>query len=469
MKAVITPTPLSGTLRAIASKSDAHRHLICAALSTAATEIRGCDSSEDIDATVDCLRALGATIERRGRTLLVQPVGEPVSEAALDCAESGSTLRFMLPVAAAICGKAHVTGRGRLPERPLGDLVLAMRGNGVRISSDRLPIDLEGKLQSGRFELPGNISSQYITGLLLALPLLQGRSEIILTTPLESAGYVDITLNALKLYGIAVEKRAVGFLVPGGQRYRSPGSAGTAVGVLDDSSDGSDATDGRYDPPGSAGAATAGPNTATVGPVDSPYDSTGTVSIEGDWSNAAFFLAAGAIGAPVTVTGLSADSPQGDRAVTSLLQRFGAEVNQRPDQVSISPGELQGCKIDINETPDLLPALAVVSACAKGETYFCNGARLRLKESDRLLATATLLRSLGGRADLVSDGLVVHGGGLTGGQADSFHDHRIAMAAAIAAIVCTEPVTILDAGAVAKSYPAFFTDYQKLGGTIDVI
>jgi 3-phosphoshikimate 1-carboxyvinyltransferase len=312
----------------------------------------------------------------------------------------------------------HFVGRGRLPERPLGDLVSALERNGVELSSDHLPLSTRGRLRSGRFELPGNVSSQYVTGLLLALPLLKGASEIALTTELESLDYVRITLGVLEQYGIVVEQRGNGFHVPGDQQYRSPRN----------------------------------------------------VVIEGDWSNAAFFLAAGAIGtAPLTVIGLAAHSLQGDRRVVDFLRQFGAEVSVGPEGVRVEPRQLLGCTIDIGETPDLLPVLAVVAACAEGETRFCNAARLRLKESDRLQAPAPLLRALGGEAEELPDGLVVRGGRLMGGSVDSFHDHRIAMAAAVAACACSDPVTIQGAEAVGKSYPAFYTDYQSLGGVVDVI
>jgi 3-phosphoshikimate 1-carboxyvinyltransferase len=298
MKVEIQPAALTGVVPAIASKSDAHRHLICAAFADRPTELLLNTSSEDIETTASCLRALGAGIVSSEGALLVDPVQGSVTEALLDCAESGSTLRFMLPVAASCCEQVHLTGRGRLPERPLGELVSVLRENGVELSSDKLPISTRGRLKSGRFALPGNISSQYITGLLLALPLLEGASEIVLTTNLESTDYVNITLKVLEQYGIAVEQTDCGFRVPGGQSYRSPGTA----------------------------------------------------RIEGDWSNAAFFLAAGALGAPVSVAGLSPDSPQGDRRIVDLLRLFGAEITQDSDTVSVTPKPLRAATIDIGET-----------------------------------------------------------------------------------------------------------------------
>lgn len=417
MNVAITPAPLCGTLPAIPSKSDAHRLLICAALADGPTELVLSQSSEDIDATVNCLRALGANIKWMENGLLVQPIESPAGVPVLDCGESGSTLRFLLPVAAALCEQATFTGRGRLPERPLSQLIEALKPHGVDFSSNKLPLTTKGLLQSGTFALPGNVSSQYITGLLLALPVLSGDSTIKLTTALSSAAYVDITLNALQTFGVTIERLQDGFLVPGGGRFRSPIK----------------------------------------------------VQVEGDWSNAAFFLCAAAIGGKITVTGLNQTSPQGDRRVVTILRRFGAHICETESGITAKRSNLSGCEIDINETPDLLPALAVVAAFAEGETRFVNAARLRLKESDRLTSTANLINALGGQATELPDGLVVHGKRLTGGTVDSFHDHRIAMAAAVAATGCSQPVIILDAGAAAKSYPAFYDDLKKLGGNVNVL
>jgi len=412
----ITPAPLAGAIPAIPSKSDAHRLLICAALSDGPTELALSQSSQDIDATVNCLRALGAGVERTEGGLRVSPIEKVPGFPALDCGESGSTLRFLLPVAAALCDRARFTGRGRLPERPLSPLIEALSAHGVRFDAEKLPLTVTGRLQSGRFPLSGGVSSQFVTGLLLALPALAGDSEIHLTTPLQSAPYVDITLHALNRFGIAVERSGNGFFVPGGQRFCSPGA----------------------------------------------------VKVEGDWSNAAFFLCAGAISGEVAVTGLNLCSPQGDRRIVELLRRFGAEVAESENSVTVRRSSLTGCEIDIDETPDLLPVLAVVAAFAKGETRFVNAARLRLKESDRLASTAQLINALGGEAKELPDGLIVRGKKPVGGRVHSFHDHRIAMAAAVAAAGCEKPVIIEDAGAAAKSYPAFYADYAELGGILDV-
>ena len=417
MIATITPAQLSGTIPAIASKSDAHRLLILAALSQGETRLRMEQRSEDIDATIDCLRALGALIEVLPDGVLVRGIEQPNENPLLDCGESGSTFRFLLPVAAALCVSARFTGGGRLPERPIGELMTVMQAHGVAFSAERLPSSTSGRLAGGAFSLPGNVSSQYLTGLLLALPLVAQDSTISLTTRLESAAYVDITLHALKRFGVRVSVENGVYAVSGGQTLQSPGEC----------------------------------------------------RVDGDWSNAAFFLAAGALGKPVTLTGLHLDSPQGDKAILDALRKFGALVETTADTVTVSPANLVGCTIDVSETPDLLPILAVLGAGASGETRLVNAARLRLKESDRLASVSAMLRALGGRVEEQPDALVITGGRLAGGTVESCRDHRIAMSAAIAAILCESSVTILGADAVKKSYPAFYHDLNQLGGHADVV
>ena len=400
MNVIVKPGRLAGRVTAPPSKSDAHRLLICAALADRPTRIRLDAANRDIDATAECLRALGAGIGREGSRLRVSPIEGRPGAAELDCGESGSTLRFLLPVAAALGIEARFTGRGRLPERPNQVLTDALRAHGARIDADRLPMTVVGPVASGRWELPGNVSSQYITGLLLALPLLEGDSEIALTTALESAPYVDMTLRALNRFGIAVEATEGGWRVPGGQRYRSPGEA----------------------------------------------------AVEGDWSSAAFWLSANALGGNVRVDGLSEDSPQGDRAVSSLLG--------------------QG-QIDASGVPDLVPALAVAAASLNRTTVITGAARLRLKESDRLQTVADMLSALGHGVEITSDGLIIRGGepapcGNAIRTVDGANDHRIVMAAAVAAAFADRPVRVLGAEAVEKSYPGFFRDFEALGGMIDV-
>lgn len=417
MNLFISPSPIGGELAAIPSKSDAHRILILAALSNGTTRVEINRLSDDIQTTIDCLLALGAEILRTPDALIVRGISIFTEHPELNCRESGSTLRFLLPVAAVRGANARFIGSGRLPERPIGELMEAMRMHGVRFSAEQLPFSIEGRLSGGTYELPGNVSSQYLTGLLLALPLAGQNSSIRLTTKLESAAYVEMTLRTLRAFGAVIDQQNGTYRMNGSQVYRTPG----------------------------------------------------IIRVEGDWSNAAFFLAAGALGGRVRLAGLSAESPQGDKAIVTALEAFGADVLQSDGAVEVSARPLHGCELDVSETPDLLPILAVLAANAKGETRLVNAARLRYKESDRLSATANLVNALGGTAAELPDGLVVSGGRLTGGTVDGCRDHRIVMAAAIASIACREPVTILGADAVNKSYPEFFEDFTRLGGTWHVV
>ncbi len=412
MDVKILPRTLRGTVRAPASKSDCHRLLICAALSDGPTRVEIPDVSADIEATASCLKALGATLDYENGVYTVTPVREPASSPLLDCHESGSTLRFLLPVAAAVSKGARFTGSGRLPERPIGELREAMERNGVVFSAPALPLTLTGRLRSGVFELPGNVSSQYVTGLLLALPLVGG-GEVRLTSPLESAGYVDMTVSTMEQFGISVRKTSDGFSVPEA-RYRSPG----------------------------------------------------TVRAEGDYSSAAFFLCAGALTGEVTVTGLNPASVQGDKRILDLLREFGADVRTENGSVAVKRSDLRGITVSLTDVPDLLPVLAATAAFAEGETFFTDGARLRIKESDRLTAAARMLKALGGDVEERPDGLTVRGGSLRNGTVDGMNDHRIVMAAAVAG-TAGDGAVITDAEAVRKSYPAFFDDFKALGGAAD--
>lgn len=421
----ITPSPLSGFLPAIPSKSDAHRLLILAALADRPTEVALPSLSKDIEATLSCLAAMGAEMKQTAETVCVMPIPAANRPGAvrLDCGESGSTLRFLLPLAAALFDEAEFDGGGRLPERPVSPLREEMVHYGCAFSPPGVwPLRVRGRLAPGEYSLPGNVSSQFITGLLLTLPLLSGDSRILITSPLESARYVDMTLSALSRFGIQVTPTGKGFEIPGGQRVRSPGR----------------------------------------------------VSVEGDWSNAAFWLTAGALtGAPagVTVSGLAPESLQGDREIVSLLQQAGAGVRCAGDSITVRPsGRLQPVAADAAGIPDLVPILSVLAAVSEGESRITNAERLRIKESDRLSAVRELIVSLGGRAVELRDGLVISGvPRLSGGETNSQNDHRIAMSAAVAALVSAKPVLLHGAEAVLKSYPGFWDDYRRLGGKIDVL
>ena len=416
MNVTVTPHPLRGTVQSVvSSKSHAHRLLICAALADRPTILQGVDPSADLLATVRCLRALGADIAWEGAGLSVTPLSSPCKNALLDCGESGSTLRFLLPVAAALGADCAFTGQGKLKDRPLSPLREAMEDHGCVLSAPgQFPLTCSGALKPGAYTLAGNVSSQFFTGLLLALPQLPGDSRLLVDGPLESRPYVDMTLETLALFGIRVDPLENGYFIPGGQRFRSPGTA----------------------------------------------------AAEGDWSGAAFFLAAGALpGAAVTCAPLRPDSRQGDRAVAPLLAALGARVTDKENAVSVQPGPLRGIVIDLSDIPDLAPILAAAAAFARGETVLRPIARLRLKESDRVAAILALLHSLGVEARAAEDQLIIRGrGGVSGGTVDGFHDHRIVMAAAIAATAADGPVTILGAEAADKSYPGFFSQFRALGG-----
>ncbi len=439
----VYPGKLEGTVQAPPSKSLAHRALICAALADGVSRIRGISGSKDMDATIGCVRALGAQVDRNGADCRIRGIfavsqdlekdaagsdqgrAMDVADSAghnsglhsgaetlpvLDCIESGSTLRFMLPVAAALGAEAAFTGRGKLPERPMTPLADEMKKNGVEFlpdGRDHLPFGIRGKLRTGVFTIPGNVSSQYISGLLFALPLLDGGSEIRIEGKLESASYIALTMDMLRQFGIVIRETEHGYAVPGGQRYHA---------------------------------------------VD--------CEVEGDYSNGAFWLAAGAMGSDLAVRGLKADSVQGDRAVMEILRAMGAGTGD----------PLKGITVDCSDIPDIVPILSVAAASAEGETVFENAGRLRIKESDRLAAMAEVLTALGADVTESEDSLAVRGSRLQGGcEVDGYNDHRIVMSAAIAALYCREPVIIRGAEAVTKSYPDFFEVFRELGGRADVV
>lgn len=408
----VYPSKASGEVSAIGSKSDIHRLLILSALSDDVTIINGFSKCDDTLATIGCIKALGAECEIDGKRVKVTPIDETCNGAELDCCESGSTLRFMLPVAAAVADKASFKGSGRLPERPIGELLDAMESGGVKFSAPKLLFEISGRLRAGRYTLPGNISSQYISGLLMALSVTEGESEIALTSKLESASYVKMTLSTLRIFGVDVCETESGYKITGRKKLRSPKE----------------------------------------------------ITADGDWSNSAFFICLGALNGEVSVAGLNEDSVQGDKKVISILREMGAEVGFEGGVVTSQKSELKGARIDLTDTPDLLPILAVVASYASSKTEFYGAKRLKLKESDRLATVANMINNMGGKADITDDGIIVYPKALKGGVVDGCNDHRIVMSAAIAATVCEGEVTILGAQAVNKSYPEFFSDFAGLGG-----
>ena len=422
MNVKIGKSPLNkGQVRIISSKSDAHRSLIAAALAEEESVLFVDGWSDDLEATVRCLESLGAEIYKEPSGIEVVPIRRDTEKAAvLDCGESGSTLRFLLPVAAALGKTVTFEGKGRLPERPIGILLEELKNHGCSVSDDKLPVTVEGQLQAGVYTLPGNVSSQFITGLLFALPLLEGDSEIHLTTEVESKGYIDMTLKTLKTFGVTVEETENGWKIPGGQSYCGPRMRFT----------------------------------------------------EGDWSNAAFWLTAGAIKGSIGCQGLDMESAQGDRAIVSILEGFGAETKMILNQITVTNKEMKGIRIDASQIPDLVPVLCVAGVAAEGKTEIYNAGRLRMKESDRLAVMAECLQKIGVEVEEREDGLIITGGcNPPEGEIviDSHGDHRIVMAMAIAAVSLGVDITIENAEAVNKSYPSFFIELKKLGGVVDGI
>ena len=408
----------SGSVTIPASKSAAHRQLICAALSKAMSTVV-CDGiSKDIEATMNCLQALGMKFRSTEEGIRVIPYGfekaerERSERKLLPCGESGSTLRFLLPVAAALAENVMFHMEGKLPERPHKELIEQLVKHGAEIRQEGPEMYCSGQLKGGFYELPGDISSQFVSGLLFALPLVSEDSTLRITGKIESAAYITMTENAVTEAGIRFEKNGQEYRIPGGQTYRSREFT----------------------------------------------------EVERDWSNAAFSLCAGAFSEHGILTKkLDFNSPQGDKEVVSVLKAFGADVSECGDGILVRKGSLHGFVIDASGIPDLVPVLSVLAAGASGETRIIHAERLRFKESDRLKSTAAMLTALGGTVTETDDGLIIQGtGSLTGGTVNPENDHRIAMAAAVAAGICTGDVTIEDAQCVAKSFPAFFEVWETL-------
>lgn len=479
MDVKVFPSEVSGQIQAPPSKSAAHRALICAGLCGVPgkeSRVAPLDDSQDMRATKSGLEALGVRLEETKRSdgrLDLKVIagegaragghnrdsnvasagglagGQAIRLPEIDCGESGSTYRFFLPIMAALGRTTRFTGKGKLPERPMDPIFELLESKGLRCQrpvGKSLPLEISGTLGGGVYEIRGDLSSQYITGLLLALPLLPIDSEIRITTKLESGPYVEMTLDLLAGSGIRIQRTGTGFFIPGGQSYQG-----------------------------------------------------GDYIVEGDYSNAAFHLCAAAVrgkpGMGVTVQGLEPDSAQGDKAVVELLSRFGADISTersgRQIAVTVKPGDapLKGIEIDAADIPDLVPVLAATAVYADGKTVIYNAGRLRIKESDRLAAISAGLTKIGANVEEYEDRLEIFGTGLRGSleassgtgrlpedgtlpggvSVSAENDHRIAMAMSVAALGCREPVVICGAECVKKSYPNYFGDLQVLGGKTDVI
>ena len=414
----ITPAKLNGIVTAPPSKSYSHRAIICGALSGGKCEISSLIFSEDILATMNGMKEIGANITVCEDSVLINDFKSVQNNIVIDSFDSCSTLRFIIPIVASLGIESIFKRSLGLAKRPMIEYLKILEKAEVKseVCSD-LSLKIGGKLKSGKFLIPGNISSQFVSGLLMALPMIDGNSEIEMTSKLESSKYVDITIDVMKKFGVCIEKTSNGFFIAGNQKYK---------------------------------------------PTD--------YIVEGDWSQGGFFMVAGSIGGNITIKNLNKNSFQGDKEIFKLLSKFGANISWNENQVEIKKSKLWGINIDASEIPDLIPILSVAAANAEGVTEITNAGRLKFKECDRLDAIYRQLKSLGVDIKKLDDGLIIKGKGKwNGGVAWSHNDHRIAMALSIMAINLPENLKITHAEAIKKSYPDFFEDYNSIGGKVDVV
>lgn len=420
----ITPNKLEGNVVVPPSKSLSHRAVIAAGLSKGKSVVDNIIFSEDITATCRAMEALGVKIVKEdnsdGTAKLTIEGSEKllIQSETIDCGESGSTIRFFIPLALTEENTVTFTGRGKLVTRPLKEYYDIFDEQGIEYSTNNgaLPLKVNGKLKAGSFKIAGDVSSQFITGLLFTLPLLEGASEIIITKNLESKGYVDLTLDILKKYSIVVENdNYKTFRISGNQTYK-----------------------------------------------EKDY------RVEGDFSQAAFWLVAGAIGGEINCLDLNPNSLQGDKAIIDIIKEMKGNLKEAEGKIISTTAATKSTVIDGSQCPDIIPILAVLAAVSSGTTEIINAGRLRIKECDRLRAIATELTKLGADIEEKEEGLIINGKPLLkGGEVDSWNDHRIAMALAVASIRCNGDVTIKDSGCVKKSYPTFWEDFKKLGGRLN--
>lgn len=415
------PAKLHGTVTVPPSKSLAHRMIICAALAEGVSHISPIQGSEDILATMDAMRALGADCRLEGDIATITGVGDSrkTEPAEINCRESGSTLRFLVPLSMTVGVGAHFTGAPGLAVRPLTPYQTICAEHGLEYSHAALPelsADVRGKLPAGKYSVPGNISSQFITGLLLALSVADGDSEIVLTTPLESTAYVDLTLDAMQAFGVKADITETGYYIRGGQKY-------TARDAI----------------------------------------------VEGDYSQAANWLCAAALGNDVTVAGLNPDSFQGDKGILTVLRDMGATIGYSGGSFHVHADTLRPVEVDVSNIPDIAPVIALTCCFAQGVSRIYNAGRLRIKECDRLTATVQAINAMGGHAFETADEIIVHGSGkLAGGNLCACrNDHRMAMLHAVASTRCEKTLILDSRECVRKSYPHFWNDFAALGGNIE--
>ncbi len=412
--ASVEKSKLSGEVFAPASKSVVHRALIAAALSDGKTHLRGNIAGSDVEATMSALSEIGAGFLLSDEGILVEPITSRRDDLTINARESGSTLRFFIPVVAALGLSVRFVGEGQLSSRPISGLLDVLRSHGITTDNNALPFRMSGKLHSGAYPVDGSVSSQYVTGLLLALPLLDGDSTVLIQGDIVSKGYIDLTLSILDSFSIEVKCEGGIFSVKGNQRFKTPGS----------------------------------------------------ILIEGDYSGAAFFAVGGAIGGCVTLKGLNLDSRQSDREIIDILVSMGADVTVADDTVTVSESQLKPICLNIENCPDLAPIISIAMATADGVSVMRGVDRLRFKESDRLEGIKKMLTGFSVRSEYADGSLRIYGGTMRGGGViDSQSDHRLAMSAAIGGSKVGN-TKILNAHCAKKSYPSFFRDLTRLGGKI---
>ena len=407
----IEPSSVLGEVVAPPSKSFAHRIILAAFLSGEEVTVKNIGSSVDALVTLQAVKEMGAKIELTGDTAVIKRNGVLNGNALIDCKESGSSYRFLLPVVSALGINTTFTGAKRLFERPIEDLVAVLNAHGANVSGQTV----SGKLNSGDYEINGSVSSQYITGLLLALSALNGKSTLIVLGEFVSKPYVDITVSVLKDFGVEINETKNGYEIMGGYNLKKR-----------------------------------------------------EFIVEGDWSGSAFMLSLGAIAGSVTVKGVNLASTQGDRQIANILEKFGANLTYGENSVTASKGELKGITIDMEDMPDLVQIVSVVASYSSGETIIKNVERLRLKESDRILAIIDTLTNAGVSAKYDGGALIINGANPNGCCYDGGNDHRTVMSQAVMSINANGSSKIIGAQAHNKSYPEFIEHFKAVGGNLDV-
>ncbi len=418
MNVKIYPSKVSGSVRPPSSKSVLHRAIICASLSKGKSIITNVDMNNDIEATINSFKSLGVNITFENKILEIQSKGKIhlLQNKVIDCNESGSTIRFLIPLMSNEYN-SQFKGKAGLLKRPFTIYNDIFKSQGLYFEQNSSHIKTRGKLAPGLYEITGNVSSQFISGLLFTLPLLEGDSTIKIINKFESKQYVDITLDMLNKFGIVIEKIKDGFYIKGNQEYKPT-----------------------------------------------------HIEAETDYSQAAFFAVLGIINNDIKIMNLNSNSSQPDMRIISFIENMGGKIIKENEDMTFCKSNSIGQIIDVSQSPDIAPIISLLGAYSKGETNIVNAKRLIIKESNRLLATYEILTKLGVSVEMFEDSLKIMGTQtLKGNTFDSYNDHRIAMTLAIAATVCDSPVTIIQAEAINKSYPNFYNDLENLGVKIEYI